>query len=303
MESGECGAGEPAAVAALADAWIAKTPCPVSGPATLACLRGLDATTWPTAYPYGMLDGNYPVVDGTVLPDQPAAVLARAATGIDLIAGYNRDEVELAAITPQFAEYRTLTFAELWAKFDGIYTEAEIAELKALYPESNFPDAFAAGVELLGDTIFGCPARDAVAAQQAAGARGYLYRFSPGDVGLFKHLGSFHGLEVPFVFGNIDMVGAAVGGAGFRDLAEQSARIQRYWTRFAATGNPNGGSDPTWPEFGNGARFELTPQPSVSTAPLEDRCAFWAKHLDVALGARFDRVFDVAADGERLPGL
>ena len=55
-----------------------------------------------------------------------------------------------------------------------------------------------------------------------------------------------------------------------------------YWTRFAATGNPNGGGAPNWPAFGGGQPQvqELVPK---ATAPEAEtvfakthQCAFWA---------------------------
>ena len=55
-----------------------------------------------------------------------------------------------------------------------------------------------------------------------------------------------------------------------------------YWTRFAATGNPNGGGAPHWPGFGGGQPQiqELVPR---ATAPKAEavfadahQCAFWA---------------------------
>ena len=54
-----------------------------------------------------------------------------------------------------------------------------------------------------------------------------------------------------------------------------------YWTRFAATGNPNGGA-PNWPAFG-GAQpqiQELVPNAIApeagATFATAHQCAFWA---------------------------
>jgi para-nitrobenzyl esterase len=61
-----------------------------------------------------------------------------------------------------------------------------------------------------------------------------------------------------------------------------SAQMMGYWTRFAATGNPNGGGAPHWLRFGGGQPQiqELAPK---ATAPEAEavfagahQCAFWA---------------------------
>jgi carboxylesterase type B len=54
--------------------------------------------------------------------------------------------------------------------------------------------------------------------------------------------------------------------------------IQRYWTNFARTGDPNqGGSDPVWPRFTTSAnvRLNLAPTPITLTDFRKPQCAFW----------------------------
>jgi para-nitrobenzyl esterase len=66
------------------------------------------------------------------------------------------------------------------------------------------------------------------------------------------------------------------------DQAALSAQMMRYWTHFAAAGNPNGGTAPHWARFGGGTPQlqELIPK---ATAPESEavfagfhQCAFWA---------------------------
>lgn len=57
----------------------------------------------------------------------------------------------------------------------------------------------------------------------------------PGD-------GVFHSCELPFVFNYAPFL----KGAGEPQLAQQ---FVGYWTRFAATGNPNGAGSVTWPQY------------------------------------------------------
>ena len=73
----------------------------------------------------------------------------------------------------------------------------------------------------------------------------------------------YMGSEVSHVFGTY---ARGVVGVGLRAQAtEADARLsdvmQRYWTNFAKTGNPNGPGLPAWPQFDakSGAYLELRP--------------------------------------------
>jgi para-nitrobenzyl esterase len=60
-----------------------------------------------------------------------------------------------------------------------------------------------------------------------------------------------------------------------------SELMVRSWARFAATGDPNGGTDPPWPAWsGDGTVRTLTPDPLDGARPgsafaADHRCALW----------------------------
>jgi len=67
--------------------------------------------------------------------------------------------------------------------------------------------------------------------------------------------GSVHGLEMPFVFGNVREhpefqrpAEATQWPATEQDLAWGDT-VRGYWLNFAKTGNPNGPGLPEWPEY------------------------------------------------------
>lgn len=292
MQSGECHVGNRAEIAAKADAWIAKAGCPVTGPTALACLRALDAEAIPDIG-YSMGGGNYPNVDGQVLPAQPLLRLrAGAAAKIPLIAGYNREETDALRHLPEHVARVQATPAVFWAEAEGALTPGQIERAREVYGDGNYGDAMALATAMLNDIVFVCPAYEAVRAQTSRGAPAWHYRFSVGDEenALEPYLGSFHGLEIPYVFGNIGgLVFVYNDNDAWMRLYAFTQRIQRYWTRFAATGDPNGGDDPAWPAFGDEHnRLELTIEPVVTRGESDARCAFWDEVAPLGLGERFD---------------
>jgi para-nitrobenzyl esterase len=76
----------------------------------------------------------------------------------------------------------------------------------------------------------------------AGGPSAYLYEFT--RVPLGNPLGAFHGVEIPYVFGNAGLF-TSLGKLEQADY-DLSATIMGYWTRFAATGDPNGDGAPLW---------------------------------------------------------
>jgi para-nitrobenzyl esterase len=84
-------------------------------------------------------------------------------------------------------------------------------------------------------------------------------------------LGATHGAELTSVFGTSPLFAADAAGKA------ASEQIQRYWTNFARTGDPNGGSDPTWPAFSasSNVRMNLALTPSVVTDFRAAECGFW----------------------------
>ncbi|MBU0574066.1 MAG: carboxylesterase family protein [Candidatus Margulisbacteria bacterium] len=93
-------------------------------------------------------------------------------------------------------------------------------------------------------TNFSRPAAQIVRDREKKGISTYLYMFCripPTRPG--KKLGSHHGAEINYVFGNLD----PAEGFGDGDIA-LSGSIMNYWTNFAATANPNREGLPVWPE-------------------------------------------------------
>ena len=87
------------------------------------------------------------------------------------------------------------------------------------------------------DTMYRCPVVAQLVWHASAGNASYEYQFDRAAPDR-EALGATHGAEVGYVFGTLDP-------KRYKDAdRDLSSAIQQYWTNFAKTGNPNGGSLP-----------------------------------------------------------
>lgn len=87
-----------------------------------------------------------------------------------------------------------------------------------------------------------------------------------------------HGAEIAYVFGSVgpDLIG--------EDDLSLSMTMRRYWGRFAANGDPNGGDDPAWPVFSSDDDLRLNLDITLTTVDdfRSGVCAFWESVYDRA---------------------
>jgi len=212
------------------------------GCTTAACLRAVSNTELVSIQP-GTL---YAFVDGTLLTETPAQAFADGHFNeVPVIAGTNHDEWRIFVAEQYDAngnpiltepEYDAATIA-LWGPLLGPI-------IPFLYP--YVPP----GGQVLGasgtDGIFACSARNGDELLSNF-TNTYAYEFNdenappqPTPAGLSFPLGAYHGSEIQYLFDT---------GFFFELTAPQqqlSAAMVSYWTNFAATGDPNGGTLPTW---------------------------------------------------------
>jgi len=99
----------------------------------------------------------------------------------------------------------------------------------------------------LNDVIGTCPGMAMASLHASARHHAYFYLFEREVPGKGQQsLGSFHSLELPYVFGALP----TWTWLPFQEIDHKlSEVIQSYWTNFAKTGNPNGRNLPEWREF------------------------------------------------------
>jgi para-nitrobenzyl esterase len=186
----------------------------------------------------GMMDMG-PVVDGWALPEEPSAIFAAGEQqDVPLLIGTNADEGAF------FAPDMTQQQYELTLRY--IYG-VDADEVSALIPAPTPEDAKPAFARLLTEMGFAAGSRFAASCMAAVGAPAYLYKFTKvtSDAALLQ-MGAFHGIEIPYVFGNADQETQVTPSEADLALSEV---MMAYWTNFAATGDPNGQGVPQWPAY------------------------------------------------------
>lgn len=192
--------------------------------------------------------GGGPVVDGRSLPrDQWTPDAPSYSADVPLMVGSVETEDAWNDPPPplQMAEDEMMTRVRRITRND----DAKARELVALYRRThkgitntdvwlimNADNTRRANAQLLSELK---------TAQGKAPA--YLYYFtwrSPVHLGQMK---SYHTLDIPFAFYNVDIAGSMTGAGN--DRYALAHRMSAAWAAFARTGNPNHADLPKWPAF------------------------------------------------------
>lgn len=216
------------------------------------------------------------VVDGVVIADQPRTLFDDGSVAdVPYVLGSNSDEGTLFHVLQSEVE----TEAEYLEALERRFGETVAAQVAGAYPVTDFDSPQDALERVTGDAGLVCSVRDTAKRAAAAGLDVFLYNFDrpiPIPALAALDLGATHGAEIAYVFGSIgpDVIGED-------DLA-LSATMQRYWGRFAATGDPNGGNDLAWPMFSADDDMRLNFDLTLSTVPdfRSDLCALWESIYD-----------------------
>jgi para-nitrobenzyl esterase len=191
--------------------------------------------------------GSYwgPIVDGWLIPEDPAAIFrAGRQAPVALIAGTNADEGSV--FTAAFLYSNVLAYRALLVQRYGSLSST----LFSLYPAYLNLQVRPAMTRLLTDSMFLTSARRMVRAQARVTGASYLYHFTRvSPYARLYALGSYHGAEIPYVFGTVDLVNALVPGAYGNQDRELARSMSAAWVRFASTGDPNGAGLPGWPAY------------------------------------------------------
>jgi len=206
------------------------------------------------------------VVDGWVLPKHPFEVFeAGQEHRVELLLGSNARE-----LTRPFFPVEGLNQG-IAAEFGPLAPRAlEVYGLKNGQEPAPDPVFGSAMAQWATDSQFRCGTVAELIWHSRAGNTSYQFQFSRVPPGR-EAVGAAHGSEVPYVFGTLSIAGRAANSPKYDSTdGAVSAQMQQYWTNFAKTGNPSGGSLPQWPKFDPAARayMDLTAQGPVAREGL-----------------------------------
>ena len=213
-----------------------------------------------------------PVVDGTTLPGNPFDPVAPAiSANIPLLIGTVETEVtffpgqQLDPIDDANLHARVKNFVR---KASDAQVDQLIAAYRAGRPKASNTDLF---LIIATDATFRAGVVTEAERRTAPGnAPVYQYYFTWRSPVREGKLRSFHTVEIPFVFDNVDGAKSMTGDGP--DRYALASQVSGAWVAFARTGNPNHPGLPEWPAFDTTRR---------ATMILNDEC----KTVDDPYGA------------------
>ncbi|MDE2922435.1 MAG: carboxylesterase family protein [Acidobacteriota bacterium] len=209
--------------------------------------------------------GFWVPITGTVLPDEPGIVFARGEQhDVPYITGGNSFEGTIFRAFAMAPDDFFTTFGQREQKARNLYgadgeTEEDTERIAA--------------ATLFGDQRYVISARYLAAQMKnvSSPARTYYFRFVP-EAQRETFPGAPHGSEVSYAFGDPGVPDSErYPGADGEALADSMAG---YWTRFAATGDPNGDGAPEWPEYDEESDTWMVldaPEPEATPGVLKDK--------------------------------
>lgn len=229
-----------------------------AGPDELRKLRALPAAQIEQAWEVDPDVIVSALVDGWVIPEQPAVIFAQGRQApVPIIVGSNSDEG--TRFTGRDSPSTIEQYKKYLARDSGKFSADEFAAYLAA-TDADVPAAYLR----LQTEFFGYGAYSMAQAVTRAGQKAYLYSFNYAGPGNYAREGAFHTEELYFLADEFP--------ADWRrghDEEKLGDAMRRYWVEFAKTGNPNAKPNPVWPPYdlqfeqcmGLGREIRLQPIP------------------------------------------
>lgn len=220
------------------EAWCRFTPEEILMAQPKVTPNMVNLQTEEYADPTGGLVLFFPVIDNEIIPEIPLKAMERNSNVQDLLIGYNSDEVNYFLVPTKLMKLM---------KFDLILKKAVkkvhpapsavIAVYRSVYPARNGGEILSA---IMTAYQFQLPSiRFARAHSMQPAGHTFMYEFAWKSSVAGGRYGAFHGLALPFVFDNLDLVKGEKGMLGTGPVPDSLAKnIQQAFIKFARNGNP-----------------------------------------------------------------
>jgi para-nitrobenzyl esterase len=187
-----------------------------------------------------------PTIDGWVLPDSMDNLyLLHRENPVPLMIGSNANDGTTLSAGANMTVPEYVTFIR--GRFGN-----DAGAVLAKYPASSTADVQIRLAEIMTDYDFSDSVKFAAGSMADLNPNTYLYRYS--YILPRQSNGAFHGSEALLLFGVPVPADPAV-----------VANVVDLWTRFAKTGDPNGGMNVTWPNYSReqGQYLDINETPTV----------------------------------------
>jgi para-nitrobenzyl esterase len=228
----------------------------------------------------------FPVQDESTLPEHPKDVFAaKRGLPIPLIVGSNRDEWNLFVAGTLYEIDKPMDDADAVRALDEILPDVDDERRRAMlarYRTAREKKGLRHGNRAMipaihGDRIFRIPGLRFAEAYRAMEPRTFSYLFTHPSPALNGALGACHAIDLPFVFGTLDLpLQDKFAGAG-PDVEALSHAMMDSWIAFARSGNPSHPVLGEWPAFDETRRATMvfeTPS-RAENAPYDEERAAW----------------------------
>nr|XP_004663490.2 carboxylesterase 4A [Jaculus jaculus] len=230
-----------------------------------------------------------PVVDGLVLPDDPAVLMARRQVSpVPYLLGVN--SMEFNWNLPYIMKFRVTTHVKnskflaklLWSASTLLNITKEqiplvVKEYVSDADKHDWKTLRSHLLDLVGDATFVYSTLQTARYHRDAGFPVYLYEFerhAPLNIIVKPRIdGADHGDELSFIFGSPFSKGSSTG-----EEKAFSLQVMKYWANFARTGDPNDGKLLYWPRYDKDEKYlQLDFTTKVGVKLKEKKMAFWQR--------------------------